>query len=57
MHYSKDGATTACGFNHPGFVHCTDLDAWTRAAPNKRCAECSALVGQEDKRVRLRRRS
>jgi hypothetical protein len=59
MHYSKDGSTGVCGFNHPGFVHCTDLDQWTRATPAKRCAECNALVGYGDKRerVRLRKRA
>lgn len=57
MHYSADGATGVCGFAHPGFVHCSDLDAWARAAPNKRCEACNSLVGQEDKRARIRRRS
>jgi hypothetical protein len=55
MHYSKDGQTGVCGFAWPGFVHCTDLDAWNRARPGKRCEACDSLVGYGDKRVRLRR--
>ena len=56
MHYTNDGTTGVCGFDHPGFVHCADLDAWNRAPRAKRCQECDALVGYGDKRVRLRRR-
>lgn len=56
MHYSTNGTTGVCGFAHPGFVHCTDLDVWNNASRAKRCPDCDRLVGYGDKRVRLSKR-
>ena len=54
MHYSKDGRVTLCGFNHEGFVHCTDRDLWARSRPERRCVECVEAMGGNRGRPRTR---